>query len=234
MKLSEYRFTEYYHQFITIEADVLTDQLSEKIEVHEDDCFALCCSYCAPDGLVEFNVLSIGPSWETCTRGLDQKEMLGTFTIDQVFDLEVRIAEPSFEMVDKNEPFLKEKESKYDEDFLKTRLDQRLDVLRDPFYPDIVLAGILADGMIQEYEVRITGVSGPFLLASMEEEPETDIGIHLDDPVWALPCIYEDEYHLYAMFAGEHLSKDEEEFRDTIIREITRYGFSFNGFTLRN
>jgi hypothetical protein len=34
VKLEEYRFTEYYHQYITIEADVLTDQLSDAFDVH--------------------------------------------------------------------------------------------------------------------------------------------------------------------------------------------------------
>lgn len=234
MRLEEYRLTEYYHQYITIEADVLTDQLSGQLEVHEDDCFALCSSYCAPDGLLEFNVLSIGPSWETCTRGLESKEMLGVFTIDQVYDKEARIAEPSLAMISKNVPFLEKIDRNYDEDFLNTRFDHRLDNLRDPAYPDIVLTGIVVDQSLAEYEMRITGVRGPFLTGTLEEEPEDDIGLHMDDPLWALPYIYDGECHLYAMYAGENLSDDEMDQRDRIIREMNSYGITFNGISLRN
>jgi len=234
VKLEEYRFTEYYHQYITIEADVLTDQLSDTFDVHEDDCFALCSSYCAPDGLLEFKVLSIGPTWETCTRGLEQPEMLGFFTIDQVYDKEVRIAEPSFAMIAKNVPFLEETDSQYDEDFLATRFDQRVDNMRDIAYPDIVFAGVLVEGELSEYEMRITGIKGPFLTGTLEEEPGDNIGLHLDDPVWALPYIYDGECHLYAMYAGENLTDDEMNRRDAIIREMNRWGITFNGFALRN
>lgn len=234
MRLEEYRFTEYYHQYITIEADVLTDQLKDRFEVHEDDCYALCSSYCANDGLLEFNVLSIGPDWETCTRGLETKEMLGYFTIDQVYDKEARIVDPDFTMIAKNAPFLEEMDRGYDEDFLKTRLDPRLDLLRDAAYPDIVLCGILVNQMIQEYDVCITGVKGPFLVVSMEEEPPEEIGIHMDEPLWALPYIYDGYCHLYAMYAGDNLPKDEADERDRLIREMSRYGISFNGIKLMN
>lgn len=234
MRLEEYRFTDYYHQFITIEADELTDQLKDTFDVHDDDCYALCSSYCARDGLLEFNVLSIGPDWSTCTRGLENKEMLGYFTIDQVFEKEARIVDPDFQMIAKNAPFLGEMDIGFDEDFLKTRLDPRLDLLRDAAYPDIVLAGILIDQTIQEFDVRIIGVKGPFLVTSMEDEPETDIGIHMDEPLYTLPYIYDGECHLYAMYAGDNLSSDEIQERDRLINEMNRYGITFHGIRLRN
>lgn len=232
MRLEEYRLTEYYHQYITIEADVLTDLLKDTYDVHEDDCYALCSSYCASDGLLEFNVLSIGPDWSTCTRGLEQKEMLGYFTIDEVFDKEARIVEPDIQMIAKNIPFLEETDKDHDEDFLKTRLDPRLDLLRDVAFPDIVLCGILVDQTIQEFEVRITGVNGPFLVVAMEEEPVIDVGVHMDEPLWALPYVYEGTCHLYAMYAGDNLSKAEITERDRLINEMNRYGVTFNGIKL--
>ena len=69
MLLREYKFTDYYHQFVTIEVDELTDSLKDNIKVTNEDCYALCSSYCGRDGLLEFNVLAIGPSWEKCTKG---------------------------------------------------------------------------------------------------------------------------------------------------------------------
>lgn len=37
MKVGEYRFTDYYHQFMTIEADDLTEELKDQIEIHDDE-----------------------------------------------------------------------------------------------------------------------------------------------------------------------------------------------------
>lgn len=234
MKVGEYSLTEYYHQFITIEADDLTEELKDHIEIHDDDCFALCSSYCARDGFLEFNVLSVGPSWEDCTRGLDDPHMLGVFSMDQVMDREARIAETSFEMRKKNDPWLEKRDAGTDEDLLVTRLDPRLDGLRDPFYPDIVLTGIVADHMISEYDMRITGIRGPFLTGTLEEEPEDSIGIHLDDPIWALPYLNGSECRLFALFAGTDLSEDQIAARERIIREMDRVGISFSGISIRS
>ena len=85
MKVSDYFFTDYYHKYITIEADFLTEKLKKEIKVHEDDCYALCSSYLDEEGYLNFNVLSIGPSWAECTRGLKKKSMLGSFGIDEVY-----------------------------------------------------------------------------------------------------------------------------------------------------
>lgn len=234
MRLDEYRLTEYYHQYITIEADDATELLRDSIDVGEDDCFALCSSYIGKEGMLEFNVLSIGPSWETCLKGLDRKEMLGILPIHTVFDKEARLVEPDFAMIEKNAPFIAQKDEGLDEDFLNTRLDPRLDHLRDLFYPDIVLAGISHDGNLIEYDFCITGVNGPFLTGTLDQEPEEDIGIYLDDPIWALPYVYNDELHLYAMFAGSNLSENDINTRDRIISDLSAYGISFSGFTLRN
>ena len=40
MKIRDYLFHAYYHQFLTIEADELTDKLKNRIAIHEDDCYA--------------------------------------------------------------------------------------------------------------------------------------------------------------------------------------------------
>lgn len=234
MRLDEYRLTEYYHQYITIEADDATELLRDTIEVSEDDCFALCSSYIGKEGLLEFNVLSIGPAWETCLKGLDREEMLGILPIHTVFDKEARLVEPDFAMIEKNAPFIALKDEGLDEDFLNTRLDPRLDHLRDLFYPDIVLAGILHDGTLTEYDFCITGVNGPFLTGTLDQEPEEDIGIYLDDPIWALPYINNDELHLFAMFAGSNLSENDINARDRIISDLSAYGITFSGFSLRN
>ena len=234
MKVGEYELTEYYHQFITIEADDLTENLKGVIDIHEDDCFVLCSSYCAMDGFLEFNVLSVGPSWENCTRGLNDPQMLGVFGIDEVIDREARIPDATIEMRTKNDPWLKNRDMGIDEDLLATRSDPRLDLLRDPFYPDIVLVGIISEYSIMEYDMRITGINGPFLTGILEDEPEDDIGIHADDPVWALPYLNNDECRLFALFAGNELSDAQIAARDRIIQEMDKIGISFNGISIRS
>lgn len=91
MKVAELNFTVMYQKYITIEADDLTELLKDKIEVHQDDCYAVCSAYCTEDGMLMFNVLSIGNSWETCLRGMDDPEMLGFYTMEQVCNREVRV-----------------------------------------------------------------------------------------------------------------------------------------------
>ena len=97
MKIREYLFHAYYHQFLTIEADELTDKLKNRIAIHEDDCYAICTAYCAEDGAVHFAVLSVGPSWDYCTRGLEKDEIYGIFTMEEVAECEARLLDYELE-----------------------------------------------------------------------------------------------------------------------------------------
>lgn len=234
MRVEELKFTDYYQKYLIIEADNLTDYLKESIDVKEEDCFALCSCYCAKDGLLEFNVLAIGPSWKDCKKGLRKNHMLGVFTIDQVFDLEAKIVEPTYSMMKKNAPWIEKMDEDWDEDILKTRKDPRLDHLRDIFYPDLVFAGIIINRTIMEYGMRITGVKGPFLVGVLEEEPTSDIGLHFGDSIWALPYAYDESPRLFALFAGDDLSQDEIEIRDRIVQEMSKMGISFTGLDLKS
>ena len=234
MILAEILFTEYYHKYVTLEVDNLTDLLKENINVTERDCYALCVPYCGRDGLLEFAVLSIGPSWERCTKGLKKKKMLGIYTMDQVANCEARIADPSYAMLDKSLAFLDEMEDGWSEDILETRKDARLDEIRDVFYPDVVYTGVIMKNYIVEYRMRITAIKGPFLYGALDEEPENDIGIHFGDPMWALPYVAHDGMHLFALFAGDELSEDQKAVREKIIQEMNRFGIGFSGFSLRS
>ena len=234
MRIADYAFTEYYHQYITIEADDLTDNLKDAVNVTERDCYALCSSYCAQDGGLMFNVLSIGSSWEKCTKGLRKKAMLGSFMMEDVFEKEARLVDPDLRMIEKNEPFLEKMDAMFEDDLLKTRLDPRLDPLRDPVYPDYVLAGIVSDNTLMEYDMCITGVKGPFLTGTLEQEPETDIGIHQDCPLFALPYVYEGNCRLFVLFAGEELSEYEQTVMDRIITETDKAGLNFSGLSIKS
>lgn len=234
MKLAEMYFTDWYHKYVTIEVDDLTELLKDSITVHDDDCYALCSSYCNAEGFVLLNVLAIGKSWEKCSRGLKSKKMLGTFSIDMVLQSEARLAEPDQDMMYKNEDFLKMMDEDVDEDVLKSRLDPRLDLLRDPFYPDVVMTGLLQDGGVSEYAMRITGVKGVFLTGKMAEETPAETGVHIDDDVYALLYLNGSEYRLFALFAGNQLNEDEQDVMNRIIQETNKLGLDFNGISMKS
>ena len=156
MKLDSYKFTDYYHKYIVFEADDLTDYMKERIKVTEKDCYMLCsCFVDQENGLLSFNVLSIGASFDKCTKGLKRKSMLAIFGADFVMDLECRIIEPTLEMIQKNKAFIENAEKDEDEDLMATRFDNRIDDVRDLYYPDIVSVGILEAPSIVELDMKI-------------------------------------------------------------------------------
>lgn len=234
MVVGEYFFSEYYHKFITIEADELTANLSCGIKISEKDCYCLCSCYVDQEGMICFNVLSVGESWENCTRGLRRKEMLGTFTIDDVFAKEMRIADANYQMIHKNNKFLEEKEKNIDEDIIKSRLDQRLDLIRDPYYADIVFVGVFDGKTLHEYPMKIMGIKGPFLMGEMLEEPMEEVNIHGGETIYALPYIAPDGFHLLTLFGGEKMNPEDKKTMNEIIRQTSHYGFDFNGISLKN
>lgn len=233
MIVSEYNFTEYYHKYVTIEADELTEQLNDIVKITEKDCYVLCSSYCDEEGLIHFNVLSVGHSWEHCTRGLKNKKMLGDFTIDEVLYKTMRIAEADRDMIEKNQPFLEMVDQNIDEDVLKSREDARLDEIRDVYYPDVVYAGMIHDLNMYEYPIRITGIKGPFLVGALLEEPKDAIGVHEGEPVYALPYL-NDGVRLFVLFAGEHLDAEQKKVMNQLIQETNEIGIDFHGVSLKN
>ena len=104
-------------------------------------------------------------------------EMLGFFTMEQVFDREVRVVKETVQMVKKNASWIEKTETR-DEDLRRLRKDERLDALRDLFYPDNVLAGVMHGSVIHEITVRLTGIHGPFVVGEVDEEPSQEIGLH--------------------------------------------------------
>ena len=234
MRLAEMYFTDWYHKYVTIEVDDLTEQLKDSIKVHEDDCYALCSSYCNAEGFVLFNVLAIGNSWENCNRGLKSKKMLGTFSIDMVLQSEAKLAIADQDMMYKNEDFLKMMDEDIDEDVLRSRLDPRLDLLRDPFYPDVVMTGLVQGEGLEEYAMRITGVKGLFLTGKIAEETPEETGLKIGDEVFALLYLNGTEYRLFALFAGDHMNEDQKDIMNEILQETNRLGVDFNGISMKS
>ena len=208
MKVKEYYLSEYYHQFITIEADVLTERFKDRVEVTEEDCYALCSGYVSDEGMTAFAVLSIGPSWETCTKGLEQEEMLGTMTIEETEDREARLVEADLDMVEKNDAFLEKAEQDTEPSLYDLRLNPVLDPLRDYWYPDVVPAEIPGLESVQEYAVELKGMKADFLYGTVEECPDGECALEEGDTVWMVPAVIEEETVLVIVYTGETMSEE--------------------------
>ena len=228
MLVKEYRFTDYYHQYITIEADALTDTLKENIDIQEEDCYALCSCYCKKDGSIFFNVLSVGPSWEKCDKGLDNGKMLGYWAMEQVQDMEARLPQPSYEMIQKNVPFLKTQEQEEDEDLLLMRKDGRLDDIRDIYNADTVMAGFVVNHELEEYPIHLTGIDGILVKGELIGNKGTV------EPVYAFMYLDQDVYRLAVLALGSKLSLQEEQILDRIQEVADRFHLSYTGVSLRS
>ena len=143
MKLREMGFRDYYHNYVVLEADALTEECSKAVSVKEQDCFLLCSSYINSSGSLRFNVLSIGQEWDQCHKGLHSEEMLGDFSPDQLAGMEARPVEPDDRMIEKNTAFLEENYRNVPERLMETRANSDIDEIRDDFFPDVVKAGFV-------------------------------------------------------------------------------------------
>ena len=159
--------------------------------------------------------------------------MLGFYTMEQVCNREVRVVNETVQMVKKNASWIEKTETK-DEDLRRLRKDERLDALRDPFYPDTVLAGVMHGSIIHEITVRLTGIHGPFVVGEVDEEPSQEIGLHFTDKVWAIPYYTDDEAHLIILFGGETLSEEESEVLEKIVNETGKLGIDFSGISMKS
>jgi hypothetical protein len=233
MKLLEMPFTTYYHKFVVIEADVLTERCSAVLKVKETDCYALCSSYCSKAGELCFHILSIGSDWNDCSRGLRYKKMLGEFAMHEVIDCEARVAEDQDAYLHKNDPYQEKEDDETDDGVLKCRLDARLDDIRDPYRPDAVEVGILDENSLYTYHMRITGVKGLFAVGILLETPE-DKSIDAGEKIYALAYSGSTGNHLLAVFAGDKFTDDEQKVMDYLLKMSDKMGLDFNGVSIKN
>lgn len=229
--VEEFQLHEVYHSYLIVEADDLTEKLRDRIEIHEDDCYALCTGYCTAAGILQYAVLAVGSSWENCSRGLKMDEVLGFFRLDELVGRAGRTVRPEPAAEKKAVRFLSGQETETDEDVLMLRQDARLDPLRDLTFPDVVCVGILEDTQIVEYDVRLTGIDGPFVKGALLEEAD---GYERFDTVKALPYEYRGMMRLLAMFIGDDLTPQEQDTLDRIREVSDRFGVSFHGVSVRS
>ncbi|MGM9941370.1 MAG: hypothetical protein ACI32N_05190 [Bulleidia sp.] len=234
MVITEYGFTEYYHKYVTFEADGLTEKCREKIQVETDDCYALCSSWIDEEGYLMFNVLSIGPTWETCTKGLETDEMLAQFTVEEVCECQARIVIPDFAMIRKNAPFIEEKDAQTDEDLAALREDERMDPLRDFYMPDIVEVTCLSETGMFGCGMRLMEVAGPFIVGEIVDVPEGKTDVSIGEKTYTLPGIGTDGMALIRLYGDDTINEDEHEMITELIRTADQIGISFDGYHMKN
>lgn len=223
MRVVEYLFNDLYHKYFVIQADDLTAEC-RYIKTKEDDCYILASMWTDHQGTEWFNVLSLGNAWDNCTRGLGRKNMLGQFGLGDVFDMEAKIITPDEKMIRKNEPYQKKAEEDVSEQLKVLRADNRLDHLRSPGYPDILQADFLEGNTLVPADICATGIDGPFLYGVMAEEAG---GHGVYEKVKCLPYLYQGEFRLLALSAGEEDEKTKKELAR--LKELyARMGLSFS------
>lgn len=220
MRFTDLNFRDYYHQYLVIEADGLTEKLKPSIPIGTQDCFVLCSSYIDRSGALTFNVLSVGSSWKSCRRGLCRQFMLGSYRPEELLDLQVQLIQPDLQMASKNTSWCRQAEQWTDGELMATRQERRLDEVRDNFYPDCVRVGLLANQQIREYDMRVAGFNGPFVEGRL-------IG-HGQELVRALPYDAGGSIRLLGVFVGEHLSRSQKRQLADLIHRGNEAGFGFS------
>lgn len=234
MQIEELYFNDYYHQYLVIEVDSLTEQLSDKITISEEDCFVVCSTYIDKEGLLKFHVLSVGNDWDHCSKGLRKKDILGIYNPEDILDCEVRLIYPTIQMTKKNLAWLEKNEPEIDSELELTRTDQRLDEVRNYFYPDIVKVGMLSNSYIKEYNMKLIQFNGPFVEGRFVAIPEEEKTIQENELCRALPYLIGDEIRLLAIFTGNHLSIEDEKAMREIIKHGHEFGIGFDVFSLKS
>ncbi len=227
MIFTDLDFRDYYHHYAVFEADALTERLADTVKIGIDDCFVLCSSYVADNGQLTFNALSVGRSWNSCTRGLSRKKMLGSYLPDELANIDVELIVPNEKMLNKNLNWLLENEhTSYD--IMETRMDVRLDNVRDNCWPDHVKVGILMENGIHEYEMRTLRFNGPFVEGRLIDLKKNEGTLREDELVRALPYMISGDYRLLAVFVGDHLTSEQRIRYQELIAEGSKAGFGFS------
>lgn len=234
MLITDYGFTEYYRKYVTFEADDLTEKCRGKISVETDDCYALCSCWIDEEGYLMFNVLSIGPTWETCTKGLEMDEMLAQFTVEEIAECPARIVIPDFAMIRKNAPFMQEKDRDIDEDTAALREDERMDPLRDIYMPDIVEVTCFSDNTMFTCAMRLMEISGPFIVGEIVDAPDEETEVNVGEKTYTLPGIGPDGIVLIRLYGEDSIDEDEQELIAELIRTADQIGIGFDGYHMKN
>lgn len=223
MIIEEARFNDIYHKYQLFEADALTEACKQMIDVAFEDCFMLTTTIVDESGNINFVVLAIGDSKETCTKGLDILEPLAIFTSFELenndFDM---LEQPSFQtQVKASQIFETEACGR---ELAQVRKLKELDGSRDVHYPDILSVNFLSDGKFYQYLVEAKEYNSRFIEGKLLKEPDRNIGVHESEVVEILPILMNNQLQLISASSKLEMSGEFfERLKDFVTEMLDEY-----------
>ncbi|MFV0480197.1 MAG: hypothetical protein ACK5LZ_06500 [Anaerorhabdus sp.] len=168
-----------YHQLRAVKIDDLQNFCTNKVKVDQDDCYALVVSVVEEEEL-QFEILSIGKTPDTCDKGLEIKESLGA--LSYVFMLELRSVvvldlegkyQPKVDMIIAHEGATPKE--------LEIRNNILIDELCIRNHPDYAPAIFLSEENIHPSTIKMIDIDGPKVTGIVVDESIEDIpGLDLE------------------------------------------------------
>ncbi len=210
MKYTELKYRDYYHKYIVFEVDNLTDEVKDMVSVSQEDSFMLCYSYVDNAGELMFAVLSIGKSYDDCTKGLELEEELDIYSgmLMSIFDC--KVIKPNMKMISKAYNISKKLENISNE--LKEILEEdSLDFVRNPYFP----GNLLVQQNLNNFNIKITKI-GDYIIDGVIED-----GIN-DGIVRAVPYSSNGERRLITIVADKSVSEFEINMIEKFLIELSK------------
>ena len=197
---NKYSLKDYLEKYLVFEVDFLTEDVKDKVDVAEDDCYMLCYGFCDEFGKLSFHVLAIGNDVENCTKGLEKATMLKAYDSSQMLNYPFVEIVPSRAAKEKCENFLNLKEPLSNDDSLHiARRMPFFDEFRDINYPDIVQAQLLDLEKARIVSLRIVEASTPGIVLAKAIEDDEENNIKKDDLFNIFPSFFDGEKIILAL-----------------------------------
>ena len=191
---------DYLEKYLIFEVDFLTEDVKDKVDVADDDCYMLCYGFCDEFGKLSFYVLAIGNDVENCTKGLEKPTMLKTYAASQMLKYPFEEIEPSQAAKEKCENFLNLKEPLSDNDSIHiARRMPFFDDFRDIDYPDIVQAQLLDLDKARSIRLRIVEASAPGIVVAKAIDDDQENKIKKGDLFNIFPSFFDGEKIILAL-----------------------------------
>ena len=209
---------EYLERYLVFEADFLTDDVKNVVDVTNDDCYMLVYGYCGDKGRFKFMVLAIGNSIDNCTKGLDNPLPLIQYDVKDLLPYAYVEVDPSAKAKAKCEKYLSLKDPLSLDDTLRiARRMPMFDGFRNVDYPDVIKAELIDNKNAKEVLVRISdtkdfGVINGHIIDSLcgPDGREVKLFPSLFDEEPCIIAMYSEHVKIVATSIGDLLKKLEE------------------------
>lgn len=211
-------YRDYFHRYLVFEVDNLTDELKDKVDINEDDCFILCTNYVDNDGHLMFAVLGVGNSIDNCYKGLELDEELKVYSSFDLAYYDATLVNPNFRMIVKGNQIIEKYESS-NEELDEIRNETSLDFVRNPFFPDNLIVKYNSGTIENDFDIKITKI-GDYIIEGVVEASELNElngGI-----VKAISYSNMGERRLITVVANDDISDEDMKILDDFLIELSK------------